>query len=117
MTAATHDFTIEQGTSLVKPFIWKDPSGTVRNLTGFTARMHIRENYDDADPLLALTTTDGSIVITPTEGRITLYFTPEMTSGEEWKKGKYDLELVNANGAVTRLVRGKIRLSWEATHD
>lgn len=117
MPAAIHDFTIEQGTTLVKTFVWKSSTGVPRNLTGFSARLHIREFYEDAEPLVAMSSADGSIEITPLTGTITLNFSPEMTSGEYWRRGKYDLELVNSDGSVTRLVKGKIRLSWEVTYD
>lgn len=116
MSAAVHNFDIEQGTSLVKQIVWKDSNGSPINLTGYTARMQVRPNVD-SEVLLELSTTNGRIVITPLTGTITLNFTPANTVGTYWTKGKYDLEMTSGNGFVTRLIKGTINLSKEITRD
>jgi hypothetical protein len=117
MTAAVYNFVLEQGTSLNKKLVWKDPNGVAINLTGYTARMQVRESYDSDDVLIELTTTNGKIVITPLTGEIQLIFAPADTADAYWTSGKYDLELVSAGGQVTRLLKGKFKISREVTHD
>jgi hypothetical protein len=117
MSAATYNFEIEQGTSLNKSVVWKDSNGVAVNLAGYTARMQIRETIDSDLVLLELSTTNGKIVVVPTQGKITLEFDPEDTSGEFWTRGVYDLELTSGSGFVTRLLKGKVTLSKEVTRD
>jgi hypothetical protein len=117
MSAAVYNFEVLQGTSLVKSFIWKDGTGTPVNLTGYSAKMQVRESADSDAVLLELSTTLGNIQITPLTGKVTLVFSPDDTSGAYWTKGKYDLELTSGNGFVTRLVQGKFSLSKEITRD
>lgn len=117
MSAATYNFEIEQGTSLNKSVVWKDSTGAAVNLTGYTARMQIRETVDSDSVLLELSTTNGKISITPTQGKINLEFDPGDTSGEWWTRGRYDLEMTSGDGFVTRLLKGKVTLSKEVTRD
>lgn len=115
MAAATYDFEIEQGATLVKPIVWKDSSGTPINLTGYTAKMQVRQSVSSPDVLLELSTTNGKIQITPATGTVTLVFDATTTAAITWKRGKYDLELTSTGGTVTRLLEGQIAVSQEVT--
>lgn len=115
MAAATYDFVIEQGTTLNKSFIWKSSDGVVIPLTGFTARMQVRATQASPDVLLALSTADATIVITPNAGKVTLSLSSTATAAIAWRRGKYDLELVSPTGVVTRLLSGTIEVSREIT--
>lgn len=115
MPAASYDFDIEQGATLIKQFVWKDSTGTPVNLTGFIANMQVRQSASSPDVLLALSTTTGGITITPLLGKITLTFTATMTAAIAWRRGKYDLELTSNDGTVTRLIEGEINVSKEVT--
>lgn len=117
MSAAIYNFEIEQGTSLNKSVVWKDSNGVPVPLTGYTARMQIRETIDSDEVLLELSTTNSKLVLTPAEGKVTLKFDPADTSGEYWTRGRYDLELTSSTGFVTRLLKGKVTLSKEVTRD
>lgn len=79
--APRHTFKIEQGTTFETVLYWRQPVrdlvtgdvlfddlgnvliGPPVDLTGYTARMHIRKTIRDADPMLALTTSNGGITI------------------------------------------------------
>jgi hypothetical protein len=117
MTAAVYNFDFEQGTSLVKKLVWKDPDEEPINLVGFTARMHVRESFDDEEILIELTTENGGIVLDPLVGGIELRFVPEHTIGAFWTSARYDLEVVSGAGAVTRLLKGKFKLLREVTRE
>lgn len=86
------------------------------DLTGYTARLQIRETAGAADPPWAnLTTENGGITITAAEGKIDLYISAVDTAVMPAKKGVYDLEMVAPGGDVTRLLAGTATISPEVT--
>lgn len=115
MAAASYDFEIEQGATLLKPIVWKDSTGAPVNLSGYTARMQVRQSVASTDVLLEMSTTNGKISIAPSTGTITLIFSATTTAAITWKRGKYDLELTSSDGTVTRLIEGQISVSQEIT--
>lgn len=115
MAAATYDFEIEQGATLLKPIVWKDSTGAAVNLAGYTAKMQIRQSVASTDVLLEMSTTNGKIQLTPSTGTVTLIFSAATTAAITWKRGKYDLELTSSDGTVTRLIEGQITVSQEIT--
>lgn len=114
MPAGKLDLTIEQGATFRHVLYWTDAADQPINLTGYTARMHIRDTVSSTTPLLQLTTENGRITIVGAEGKVTLFVTAADTAALTWITGVYDLELVNGS-EVTRLVQGKIRVSKEVT--
>lgn len=84
-------------------------------LTGYTARMHIRDSVDATTTLLELTTENGGIAIDTANKKITLTITAAQAEAITWESAVYDLELVATGGAVTRLLEGAITVSKEVT--
>jgi len=115
MAAANYDFEIEQGATLIKPIVWKDSAGVPVNLAGYSARMQVRRSASSDDVLLEMTTQNGKIQIAAATGTVTLVFGATTTAAINWRRGKYDLELVSADGTVTRLIEGEISVSPEIT--
>lgn len=115
MAAAQYDFEIEQGATAIWPFVWKDSTGAPVNLTGYTARMQVRQSTSATDVLLSATTENGKLLIDPLLGKTTLGLSATETAALAWRKGKYDLELVSPAGVVTRLLYGVITVSPEVT--
>jgi tRNA threonylcarbamoyladenosine modification (KEOPS) complex Pcc1 subunit len=115
MAAATHNFLIEQGTTFTKSFIWKDSTGSVISLTGFTARMQIRQNVSASSALLTATTENGKIDIVDDQGKIIISLSATDTAALNFNTAVYDLELISSASEVTRLVGGTITLSLEVT--
>lgn len=115
MSAATYDFEIEQGASLIKPIVWKDANGLAVNLTGYTAKMQIRKSVSSPDVLLELSTSNGRIDIVSGTGTITLLINAATSAAITWSSGVYDLELTSSGGLVTRLMQGTITVSKEVT--
>jgi hypothetical protein len=115
MAAATYNFEIEQGATLTKPFVWKTNINNPIDITGYVARMQIRSSVKSTEILLELTTENDRIVLGTTEGTITLQLDAITTSNINWTKGVYDLELISADGIVTRLIQGDITVSKEVT--
>ena len=115
MSAGNYDFTIEQGATFTRSFVWKDSTDTVINLAGYTARLQIRPYKNSTEKLLEATTANGKLVITAELGKITLTFTPAETDAIDFSDGVYDLELVASNGVVTRLLEGAVTFSRQVT--
>ena len=106
---------INKGATFRQKFAWKDAKGRAIDLTGYTARMHIRAEMLSTDILVSLTTVNGGIVITPLVGLISLYLTDVQTSALTVLKGVYDIELVSSLGEVERLVGGNVSITPEVT--
>lgn len=115
MAAANHDFEIEQGTTLDKPFIWKDSTGTPVDLSGYTARMQLRPSKSSDTVLVDLTTENGGITLGGPTGEITLHFNEAITM-PLLKGGVYDVEVI-IDGKVRRLIEGAITISRGVTRN
>ena len=57
MAAGRYSFAIEQGATTKFEIQYTDGESNPIDLTGFTARMHIRETYDSANIILAMSST------------------------------------------------------------
>lgn len=115
MAAANYDFEIEQGSDLLKPFVWKDSTGTPVDLSNYTAKLQVRRSASSPDVLFEMSTANGRISIIPSTGKVILIFKSTDTSPLTWKQGKYDLDLISAAGTVKRLLQGSITISPEIT--
>lgn len=85
------------------------------DLTGYTARMHIREKLESDTIILQLTTENGRIVLDNTNKTITIKIDADDTAALIYPLAVYNLELVSASGTVTSLVAGNIQLVKEVT--
>jgi len=119
MSSGVYNFTIEQGCTFSKTFTWKDANGSAINISGYTIRMMARNNYDDALPVITLSTvaTPGGIAIVGdgSAGQFTISMTAVVTAALNFSQLVYDIEVVSGAGVVTRLLEGKITLSKEVT--
>jgi hypothetical protein len=86
------------------------------DLTGFTARMDIRETLDSDEVIHTLTTENDGIVLGDAAGTIDLLIPAATTEDFDFNNAVYDLELING-AVVTRLISGAITLSKEVTRD
>lgn len=98
---------------------YRGPSGylayyTPPDLTGFTARMSIKDQIDGV-LLHSLTTENGGITVSAADDTIFLEISAEDTAAFEWKKGVYDLEMVDPDGVVTAILKGAIHVTPEVT--
>lgn len=115
MAAAEYDFTIEQGATFPLICTYKDDAGAAQDLTGFTARMHVRSSVNDPNTLLEATTENGLINIEGAYGRIELVLSATDTAAITWKRGVYDLEIESPDGEVKRLLKGRVTVDREVT--
>lgn len=106
---------IEQGTTFNPVLTWKDSNGTVIDITGYTARMQIRESITSDTLIDELTTENGGITLGGVLGTITLLISAADTEAYTFTTGVYDLEMISPAGTVTRLLEGTIKLDLEVT--
>lgn len=112
-----YNFTIKQGIKFIKNVYWKTENNGAYDLTGWTAEMQLRKDYDSSI-ITTLSTSNGKILITPTLGKLTITLEDSETSSfnEDDFPCVYDLELTDSTGdVVKRLLEGEISLSREAT--
>ncbi len=114
MAAGTLNFTIEQGATFNLLLTW-EIDGTPVNITNWTARLAARVDVEDSEVILSLTTSNGGITLGGAAGTISLNQTATQTALLPAGTYVYDLELISAVGAVTRLVQGELDISPEVT--
>lgn len=108
------DLVIPQGSRFTQPIQVKE-NGVAVNLTGYTARMQVREWKDSPDVLLELTTENNGIVITPGVGLVTIIAEGDVTEPLDFGDGFYDLEIVDGASKPIRIMKGRASLSREVT--
>ena len=125
MAAAKYNIEIERGADWSRIFTKKNSATLVPfDLTGCTARMHIREEIGAATILDTLTTENGRIVLVNRNnplggvvlGGVKLIFPNAVsTAYVDWDAGVYQLELIYPSGIVERMLKGTVTLSAEVT--
>ena len=118
-TAGQHDITIEQGATWRLQLTWQDSLGNPIDLTHYTARMQVREAYVSSGTWLSLTSAEGGgITLGGTSGTIIITATATQTAAIPVRgnvQGVWDLELVQNNEPVVRLIAGAAFISPEVT--
>mgnify|MGYP001593546911 FL=1 len=89
-------------------------SYTPVSISGYTARMKIRETLE-ATAVLASLVSPTDIVLDDTNHTITITISATATAAYTFTNGVYDLELVSGAGVVTRLLEGNILVINEVT--
>jgi len=110
------DLNCYQGANFDYTLTWQT-NGTAVNLTGYTARMQVRESYDAGTAVVSLTSGTG-ITLGGTAGTIGLALSATATAALDGTPNTqyiYDLELVTGAGYVTRLVEGRFMVYPEVT--
>lgn len=114
MAAANYNFTLEQGVPLSKTILLKNSDNSVKDLTGFTAKMQLKQYTSHPDVLLELSTTNSKLVIDTVAGGVTMVFSPTDTASLAFSEVNYDLFMYN--GADTfRAIEGKITVKEAVT--
>lgn len=114
MAALQYDMQINQGETWSITFPVLDASGTPLVVDGWTARAQIRKYATTTGtPLFEWSTTIGNLTCAGTA--VTLRLTPTDTATWSWGTARYDIELSDPGGHVTRLVEGKVLVDPEVT--
>jgi DUF4097 and DUF4098 domain-containing protein YvlB len=115
MTPGKLNLTIYQGSTWRRVIRLATVAGAV-DLSGATARMHVRATVATTTTLLELTESNGRALITDAaNGEITLLISATDTVLLTFTSGVYDLEIEYASGTVDRVLYGTVKLSKEVT--
>ena len=134
MAAGRYSFVIEQGATTDFEVIYNGGDCTPIDLTGYSARMSIRQSQDRNNQLFITLSSSlgpcgtglnlsGSVSAQGypkplSSGSIGVYISAASSSQLTFNEGHYDLELMSGSGdctTVTRLLMGVVRLSNEVT--
>jgi len=110
------DLNCWQGANFDYTLTW-ETAGTPVNLTGYSARMQVRSNYDSGTAVVSLTNGTG-ITLGGTAGTILLEMNASTTAALDGTPNTqyiYDLELISGASYVTRLVEGSFFINPEVT--
>lgn len=105
---------IQQGARLYLPIRVYDATSTAIDLSGYTARLKVKQTYDATTTLISLTSGSG-ITMAATEPQIIVDVAGTSTDDYDFTRGVFDLEIVSASSVVTSLIAGYAVLRREAT--
>lgn len=105
------DLYATQGVTFYLPVTYKDEDEVIIPLTGYTAKMQVRNTPEaTGDPIIDLTTENGGIVITEAEGLIEVIISAENTAALELLcGGYYSLQIIH-DTIVEELLSGKFSI-------
>lgn len=108
---------IQQGATFRRRVTVAAASGDPVDLTGFTARMQVREDYPAETVMLEASTDDGRITVDGPAGVLWITVPPTATAAlPRYGFGVYDLELVSPDGGdVRRILEGDVEVTPEVT--
>ncbi len=131
MAAGIYNFIIEQGTTVNFRIDYTDSNGDPIDLTGYQARMQIRNEPGGSLLYATLSSsigidgtglnfmpTSASVTLPPSSGSIGVMISAISSSLFSFDKAHYDIELISGSGAsqhIIRLLQGKVKLSKEVT--
>ena len=121
MAAGKYNFIVEQGSQHEVTLRYKLSSGGYQNLTGWRARMSVKDHITDTDYVYRATSNstldtnyaqDFTILTQQGDdvGRFTLTIPVATTTNFTFGQGVYDLELVDGTNVVYRLLEGKFKI-------
>lgn len=111
--AGEYNYTIEQGATFSLSMQWKDDTGQVISLQGYTAKMQIRTKDFSKTLLKELSTANGKINI-DVNNVININLSATDTTAMAAGIYNYDLELTS-QALVVRLIEGEVTVSAEVT--
>lgn len=126
MIAGVYNITCEQGSSFLRiieleqPDLATDPTGQTYedfDLSNYTARMQVRRTVESASAIVTLTTENLGLEINPTGDTINLIkmsMDASVTASIN-SSGVYDLEIIDATGFVSKVIKGAFTLIPEVT--
>jgi len=122
-----YNVTVQQGADYKQDFYPHDKDNVTIDLTGATARVHVRANVNSQTVLADLTTENGGLIIyldpnpdpalefVGAAWAFGFRISAALSSSWSFDKGVYDFEIVSSSGVVTRELAGTFVLDREIT--
>jgi hypothetical protein len=109
------DLDVPQGSTFDPQLtVYLADGATPRDLSGWDARMQVRDGLEASTPVLSLTVGSG-ITLGGAQGTIDLLATDTQTKDLTAKAYDYDLELIEPSGKIRRPLAGKFIVGREVT--
>lgn len=126
MASGKYNFIVEQGSQHEVTFVYKNSSDVGISLTGARVRMAVKDHITDTEFVYRATsdaTADTDYVNhfnIPAQsgddiGKFTLTIPSSTTDAMTFNQGVYDLELVNSDSSVERIIEGKFKVKPQVT--
>ena len=113
MTPGRLNFVCPQGSTFRRTLTYKIETTPV-NLTGYSARLQVRENHDSTDYIVFLTNGNG-ITLGGSAGTIDILIPDSTTTNFITGDHVYDLEVESSSGITDRLIEGRFNVTPEVT--
>ena len=113
MTPGLVHFVCPQGTTFKRTLTYTLDNIPI-DLSGYSARLQVREAYYSTEPLISLETGDG-ITISGSAGIINIQINSTDTSAMIAGTHVYDLEIQSPSGDIDRLIEGNFTVTPEVT--
>jgi hypothetical protein len=120
-----YNITMDQGSTFSLAVVWNDENDEPVDLTGYSARMHIRQSYSNNTLIESMTSSNGEITITANTGQVTVTLpatrtasinsTANTSSTPYSSTYVYDLEVESSDAVVTKLIWGSVTIYKEVT--
>ncbi len=115
MPAGAYDILIEPGSNFQLALVWKDSLGAPINLSGYSAKMQVRQYPASTTVQMEASTALNTITLGGALGTITVNVPAATTALVNIQQGVWDIELTSPSGVVTRLLQGNVFVSPEVT--
>ena len=113
MSYGIYDFDVEQGSTFGADLTVKDGSNNVRDLSNYTARMHIKAHRGEPTPT-AIWNSGDEITMSATSPNIRITVAASNTAGYASGVYEHDLE-IELSGVVEKVLVGKIKVKGEVS--
>jgi hypothetical protein len=112
---AGNTITIEQGSTFSLSLAYKDSSGTLIDLSTYSARMQCRVGRDATSTVFSLTS-GSEITLSDSDPNLLITIPATTTAAYDAPlRGVYDLEIESAGGVVTKILKGTLLIEAEVT--
>ena len=109
--ATIYNLVIDQGTDFSNTFTIKDSTNTIRNLTGYTGKAHLRRSYASTSNV-----TFTINIADPTNGNVVATLSNAVTANLKYGRYVYDLELtLTSANTIERVYEGIATVYPEVT--
>jgi hypothetical protein len=115
MPATKQDILFEQGSKFEFTIQAKNNDGTIKDLSGYQARMQVRPTVGSSTILASATSGGGEITINGPLGIVEVVIGADVVTTYTWDVGVYDLEVYTTTANVIRLTEGFAALHKEVT--
>lgn len=113
MIPGKYNIVCPQGSTFQQQLIYKIDDVVV-DLTGYDARMQVREKHTSKSSVLDLNVSNGGLAV-DSQGAIDITISATTTAALIAKEYVYDIEIISSGSVVTRLLEGRFMVTPEVT--